>query len=86
MIHLHWLGMIPVNLTVIFLSARIITQLETLKKEVADVQKKVDETDVVMAEVDSVLLEYLPLSTACSSMYFTLESLNQVAMGNSAIM
>lgn len=51
-----------------------------LKKEAAEVQKKVDDTDVVMAEVDSVSLEYLPVSTSCSSMYFTLESLNQVCM------
>jgi hypothetical protein len=49
-----------------------------LKLEAADVQKKVEETDVVMAEVESVSQQYLPLSAACSSMYFTLESLNQV--------
>ena len=42
-------------------------------------QKKVEETDVVMAEVEHVSHQYLPLSTACSSIYFTLESLNQVA-------
>ena len=57
---------------------RIITQLENLKKEAAEVQKKVEETDVVMAEVETVSRQYLPLSTACSSIYFTLESLNQV--------
>ncbi len=57
---------------------RIIAQLENLKKEAAEVQHKVDETDVVMAEVDTVSRQYLPLSTACSSIYFTLESLNQV--------
>ena len=56
----------------------IITQLEKLKQEAADVQKKVEETDVVMAEVETVSQQYLPLSTACSSIYFTLESLNQV--------
>ncbi len=42
-------------------------------------QKKVEETDVVMAEVETVSQQYLPLSTACSSIYFTLESLNQVS-------
>ena len=56
----------------------IIGQLERLKREAADVQKKVEETDVVMAEVETVSQQYLPLSAACSSMYFTLESLNQV--------
>ena len=57
---------------------RIITQLENLKKEAAEVQKKMDETDTVMVEVEMVSQQYLPLSTSCSSMYFTLESLNQV--------
>ena len=57
----------------------IISQLENLKREAAEVQKKVEETDVVMAEVERVSHQYLPLSTACSSIYFTLESLNQVS-------
>ena len=52
--------------------------METLKKEAAEVQRKMEETDTVMAEVEMVSQQYLPLSTACSSMYFTLESLNQV--------
>ncbi|XP_019853431.1 PREDICTED: cytoplasmic dynein 1 heavy chain 1-like isoform X1 [Amphimedon queenslandica] len=56
---------------------RIITELETLKKEAAEVQRKMEETDTVMAEVDTVSQQYLPLSTSCSAMYFTLESLNQ---------
>ncbi len=41
-------------------------------------QRKVDETDVVMGEVERVSQQYLPLSSACSSIYFTLESLHQV--------
>ena len=57
---------------------RIITQLESLKREAAEVQRKVEETDVVMAEVERVSLQYRPLSSSCSSIYFTLESLNQV--------
>uniref|UniRef100_A0A1X7SWR3 Uncharacterized protein n=1 Tax=Amphimedon queenslandica TaxID=400682 RepID=A0A1X7SWR3_AMPQE len=56
----------------------IITELETLKEEAAEVQMKMEETDTVMAEVDRVSQQYLPLSTSCSAMYFTLESLNQV--------
>ena len=56
----------------------IISQLENLKKEAADVQRKVEETDVVMAEVERVSQQYLPLSTSCSSLYFTLDTLNQV--------
>lgn len=56
----------------------IITTLENLKKEAAEVTRKVEETDIVMAEVDAVSQQYLPLSTACSSIYFTLEAINQI--------
>lgn len=58
----------------------IITTLENLKKEAAEVTRKVEETDIVMAEVEAVSQQYLSLSSACSSMYFTMEALNQVWM------
>lgn len=56
----------------------IITTLENLKKEAAEVTRKVEETDIIMAEVEAVSQQYLSLSSACSSIYFTMESLNQV--------
>ncbi|XP_066464042.1 cytoplasmic dynein 1 heavy chain 1 isoform X2 [Eleutherodactylus coqui] len=56
----------------------IITTLENLKKEAAEVTRKVEETDIVMQEVENVSQQYLPLSTACSSIYFTMESLKQI--------
>ena len=56
----------------------IITHLETLKKEAAEINQKVEETDIVMAEVDTVSQQYSSLAQSCSSIYFTLESLNQV--------
>ena len=34
-------------------------------------QRKMEETDTVMAEVDTVSQQYLPLSTSCSAMYST---------------
>ncbi|KAJ3613107.1 hypothetical protein NHX12_019361, partial [Muraenolepis orangiensis] len=55
----------------------IITTLENLKKEAAEVTRKVEETDIVMAEVEAVSQQYLSLSSACSSIYFTMETLNQ---------
>ena len=48
---------------------RIITQLECLKQEAAEVQRKVEETDVVKGEVKRVSLQYRPLSSSCSSIY-----------------
>ncbi|KAF5301350.1 hypothetical protein FQA39_LY10748 [Lamprigera yunnana] len=56
----------------------VITTLETLKQESAEIGKKVEETDQVIAEIDTVSQQYLPLSQACSNMYFTMDSLNQV--------
>ncbi|PLW56951.1 hypothetical protein PCANC_02857 [Puccinia coronata f. sp. avenae] len=55
---------------------KVIVTLETLKREAADVAKKVEETDIVMQEVDQVTAEYLPLAQASSSIFFVLEQLN----------
>lgn len=52
--------------------------METLKREAADIGQKVEETDKVIAEIETVSHQYLPLSTACSNIYFTMDSLNQI--------
>ena len=57
---------------------KVIDTLETLKREAADITSKVEETDVVMREVEQVTAEYLPLAQACSSVYFVLEQLNLI--------
>lgn len=56
----------------------IITHLETLKREAGEIARKVEETDIVMAAVERVSQQYIPLAQSCSSIYFTLEALNQV--------
>ncbi|RWS14208.1 Dynein heavy chain: cytoplasmic-like protein [Dinothrombium tinctorium] len=56
----------------------VVSTLEKLKHEAAEISRKVEETDKVMAEVDAVSQQYMPLSQACSSIYFTLEGLNQI--------
>lgn len=56
----------------------VISTLETLKKEAAEVTKKVGETEQVMKEVDSISRQYMPLSSACSAIYFTIENLHQI--------
>lgn len=56
----------------------IISTLEKLKHEAAEISKKVEETDKVIAEVETVSQQYQPLAQACSSIYFTLEGLNLV--------
>ncbi|XP_066987022.1 dynein heavy chain, cytoplasmic isoform X2 [Macrobrachium rosenbergii] len=56
----------------------VITTLETLKKEAADISLKVQETDKTMNEIEMVSQQYSPLSSACSSIYFTLDALHQV--------
>lgn len=55
---------------------RVIETLEVLKMEAAEVTKKVEETDIVMAEVEEVTNEYLPLAQACSAIFFVLEELH----------
>lgn len=54
----------------------MIGTLETLKLEAAEVTRKVEETDVVMAEVEQVTSEYLPLAQASSSIFFVLDELH----------
>ncbi|BGP13270.1 hypothetical protein JCM10213_004960 [Rhodosporidiobolus nylandii] len=55
---------------------KVISTLETLKREAADVTRKVEETDTIMAEVEEVTNEYLPLAQACSSVFFVLDELH----------
>jgi dynein heavy chain 1 len=57
---------------------KVITTLETLKTEAADITRKVQETDAIMTEVEAVSEQYRTLSVACSNIYFTLESLHMV--------
>jgi dynein heavy chain 1 len=57
---------------------KVIDTLETLKREAAEITRKVEETDIVMKEVEQVTAEYLPLAQACSSVFFILEQLNLV--------
>ena len=61
-----------------FLACSIVAHLEKLKTEAAEIARKVEETDVVMAEVETVSQQYVPLAQSCSGIYFTLEALNQV--------
>ena len=74
----HCVPFLPLMSSHLCYVCSIITQLEKLKKEAAEVSRKVEETDVVMAEVDRVSQEYMPLSASCSSIYFTLEGLSQI--------
>ncbi|KAF8321764.1 dynein heavy chain protein 1 [Clavulina sp. PMI_390] len=57
---------------------KVIGTLETLKREAAEITQKVEETDVIMQEVDQVTAQYLPLAQACSSTFFILEQLSTI--------
>jgi len=57
---------------------KVITTLETLKNEAADITKKVKETDTIMMEVEAVSEQYRTLAAACSSIFFTLEEVNLI--------
>ena len=51
----------------------LIATLEKLKTEAKEVEEKVSQTEVVMAEVINTSAMYNPLSQACSRIYFTTE-------------
>ncbi|KAJ3032718.1 hypothetical protein HDV00_007194 [Rhizophlyctis rosea] len=53
----------------------VLATLETLKQEAAEITSKVEETDVIMAEVDTVTAGYKPLAQICSSVFFVTEQL-----------
>ena len=65
---------------------RIIATLEKLKQEAAEITRKVEETDAIMAEVEAVSDQYNALSHYCSSIYFTMEGLNLVSHTNRILM
>jgi dynein heavy chain 1 len=58
---------------------RVISTLEKIKTEASEIMKKVEETDIVLNEVEKVSHEYLPMAKACSSIFFTLSSLSTVS-------
>lgn len=57
---------------------KVIETLEVLKKEAAEVTRKVDDTEVIMQQVEAVTAEYQPLAQACSGIYFALEQLSTI--------
>lgn len=56
----------------------VISTLETLKREAAEVSKKAEETESIMTEIETTSQQYMPLATACSSIYFTIDNLHQI--------
>jgi dynein heavy chain 1 len=53
--------------------ASVLATLEKLKREAADITEKMQSTESVMKEVDSVSKLYMPLARTSSSVYFFLE-------------
>ena len=56
----------------------VIETLETLKKEAADISRKVAETDGVMAEVESITQQYSLIAKACSAVFAILDQLYHI--------
>ncbi|CAF4708799.1 unnamed protein product, partial [Rotaria sp. Silwood2] len=55
---------------------KVISTLEKIKTEASEIMQKVEETDIILNEVEKVSQEYLPMGKACSSIFFTLSSLS----------
>ena len=56
----------------------VIETLETLKKEAAEISRKVAETDGVMAEVETITRQYNKIAQACSAVFAVLEQLHHL--------
>lgn len=56
----------------------VIETLETLKKEAADISKKMAETEGVMTDVDNITLQYDIIARSCSAIFAVLEQLNHL--------
>lgn len=57
---------------------KIINTLERLKNEATQIMQQVDETENVMKDIEQVSSKYHRISSACSSLYFTMEQLDHV--------
>ncbi|CAF1453141.1 unnamed protein product, partial [Rotaria magnacalcarata] len=57
---------------------KVISTLEKIKTEASEIMQKVEETDIILNEVEKVSQEYLPMGKACSSIFFTLSSLSTI--------
>lgn len=54
----------------------VIETLETLKKEAAEISTKMNHTEGVMAEVDTITLQYSIIARSCSAVFAVLEQLH----------
>lgn len=56
----------------------VIETLETLKKEAGEISSKMVETEGVMAEVETITLQYNTIARACSAVFAVLEQLHHL--------
>ncbi|PYH83869.1 hypothetical protein BO82DRAFT_305978 [Aspergillus uvarum CBS 121591] len=56
----------------------VIETLETLKKEAAEISKKMLETEGVMTEVENITLNYSIIARSCSAVFAVLEQLHHI--------
>ena len=54
----------------------VIETLETLKNEAAEISRKMSETEGVMAEVETITLQYSKIARSCSAVFAVLEQLH----------
>ena len=56
----------------------VIETLETLKEEAGEISRKMTETEGVMAEVETITLQYISIARACSAVFAILEQLHHL--------
>ncbi|RHY29832.1 hypothetical protein DYB32_004823 [Aphanomyces invadans] len=57
---------------------RVILALESMKAESADITKHVQDTQVIMENMEQATARFQPLAKACTQLFFTLENLGQI--------
>ncbi|KAI9731342.1 MAG: hypothetical protein M1834_005245 [Cirrosporium novae-zelandiae] len=57
---------------------KVIETLETLKKEAAEVSKKMTETEGVMTEVENITAQYAKIAKSCSAVFAVFEQLHHI--------
>ena len=59
---------------------KVITTLETLKTEAAEIMRKVGETEALAREVEVISNQYARLASDSSAIYFAMENLAEVCV------
>jgi dynein heavy chain 1, cytosolic len=56
----------------------VMLSLETLKHEANEITNKIDQTDLILEEVNEVTSEFAPLAENCSALFFVMQKMSSI--------